>query len=180
MTSHCDRSPPPPLYKKNKKKKFSVGYLKKQKWDVTNYHIDLIFMMTSQCYRIGMPRKSLWRHKWLPHPPPPPKRKKSTHTQTKLFAVIVKFVQVGGRKPSKKKGENKAIMMHGKSPQSDVECTTWQTGSCKLFHYFSINLDEIWYTHVKFSSEQFLFFVYYSKVYIFWSYSRKIYFWPFI
>ena len=70
--------------------------------------------------------------------------------------------------------------MHGKSPQSDVECTTWQTGSCKLFHYFSINLKEIWYTHVKFSSEQFLFFVYYSKVYIFWSYSRKIYFWPFI
>ena len=60
-------------------------------------------MMTSQCYRIGISQKIPVTSQ-MASPPPSQKKKKHTHTKTKLFAVIVKFVQVGGGSPLKKKG----------------------------------------------------------------------------
>ena len=101
---HIVTEAPPPLYKKNKKKMFSVGYLKKQKWDVTNYHIDLIFMMTSQCYRIGISQKIPVTSQ-MASPPPSPSQKKKKHTHTnQAFCGDCKICAGGGRKPSKKKG----------------------------------------------------------------------------
>ena len=58
-------------------------------------------------------------------------------------------------------------MMRAKSPRSDVEMTkkklSWRP-SWIFGGHFSINFDQIWYTHIKFTSEQFLFFVQYSNV----------------
>ena len=58
---------------------------------------------------------------------------------------------------------NKAIsMMRGKSQRSDVEMTnkkklSWRP-SWIFYGYFSINFDQTWYTHIKFTSDYVLFF----------------------
>ena len=49
-------------------------------------------------------------------------------------------------------------MMRGKSPRSDVEMTkkkkklSWRP-SWIFDGYFSINFDQTWYTHIKFTSD---------------------------